>query len=110
MIIRLFARIRQLAGVREVVIPVGEGQTVGDILHTLVEQYPAIAEAIWREDGSLAGHVAVILNGRDVRHLEGAATPVQDDQTMDVFPPVGGGSSTSLDGWEGEISTGLHWS
>jgi hypothetical protein len=32
----------------------------------------------------------VFMSGR--RHLDGEATPVQDDQTLDIFPPVGGGA------------------
>ena len=68
-------------------------QTVGDILHALVDQYPELSEAIWYANGSLADHVAVILNGRDIRHLDGVDTPLTDDDTLDLFPPVGGGVS-----------------
>jgi len=90
---RLYATLRQIAGTPEVEIPVAGQQTVGDVLHVLVERYPRLSEAIWYPDGSLAGHVAVLLNGRDVRHLEGVETLLSDDDSLAVFPPVGGGSS-----------------
>ncbi len=90
--IRLYATLRQIAGTRELEIPVEVNQTVGDVLRTLVARYPRLEQAIWHPDGSLAGHVAVILNGRDIRHLSEVDTPVSDDSRLDVFPPVGGGA------------------
>jgi MoaD family protein len=91
--VRLYATLRQTVGIKVVEIPVKVNQTVGDILHALVDRYPELSEAIWYADGSLAEHVAVILNGRDVRHLDGVDTPLTDDDTLDLFPPVGGGVS-----------------
>jgi molybdopterin synthase sulfur carrier subunit len=91
--VRLYATLRQTVGKKVVEIPVKVNKTVGDILHALVDQYPELSEAIWYADGSLAGHVAVILNGRDIRHLDNVDTLLTDDDTLDLFPPVGGGAS-----------------
>lgn len=91
MLIRLYATLRQIAETREIEIPVKEDATVGEVLHSLVSRFPGLDEAIWYPDGSLAGHVAVILNGRDIRHLSNVDTPVSNDDRLDVFPPVGGG-------------------
>jgi molybdopterin synthase sulfur carrier subunit len=91
--VRLYATLRQTVGTKVVEIPVKVNQTVGDILRALVDQYPELSEAIWYADGSLASHVAVILNGRDIRHLDNVDTPLTDDDTLDLFPPVGGGLS-----------------
>ncbi len=90
--IRLYATLRQIAGTRELEIPVEAGATVGEVLRSLVTRFPRLEEAIWYPDGSLAGHVAVILNGRDIRHLSAVDTPVSNDDRLDVFPPVGGGA------------------
>lgn len=90
--VRLYAALRQIAGTREFEIPVEVNSTVGDVLRSLVKRFPGLEEAIWYPDGSLAGHVAVILNGRDIRHLSGVDTPVSNDDWLDVFPPVGGGA------------------
>ena len=84
--------LRQIAETRELELSVGVEQTVGDVLRELVVHFPGLNEAIWHTDGSLVGHVAVLLNGRDIRHLIGLDTPVCMSDQMDVFPPVGGGA------------------
>ena len=90
--IRLYARLRQIAETREMELSVGAEQTAGDVLRELVVRFPGLNEAIWHPDGSLVGHVAVLLNGRDIRHLAGLDTPVHMADHMDIFPPVGGGA------------------
>ena len=91
--IRLYATLRQIVGEKIVEIPIRTEKTIGDVLRSLVQQYPKLDESIWYPDGSLAGHVAVILNGRDIRHLDGVDTPISDEDTLDVFPPIGGGAN-----------------
>ena len=90
--VRLYATLRQIANRRVVEIPLEAGQTVGEILNVLVLDFPELHESIWNADGSLAGHVAVILNGRDVRHIGGLDILLSDDDQLDIFPPVGGGA------------------
>jgi molybdopterin synthase sulfur carrier subunit len=91
-LVRLYAKLRETANTSKVEIPIEAGQTVGDILNALVTQYPALDSAIWNSDGSLAGHVVVILNGRNIHHIGGIGIPLSNDDLLDVFPPVGGGS------------------
>ena len=89
--IRLHATLRQAARANAVRVEVRPDQTVGDALRALVAMHPALAPSIWNADGTLAGHVAVVLEGRDIRHLNGAGTPLGGAEKLDVFPPVGGG-------------------
>jgi molybdopterin synthase sulfur carrier subunit len=89
--IRLYATLRQVTGTKTVVVETRPGQTVGDALRALVAAHPRLAPSIWHDDGTLAGHVAVMLDGRDIRHLKGVDTPLGESQHLDVFPPVGGG-------------------
>ena len=89
--IQLYATLRQIVGEKIVDIPIKSEKTVGDALRSLVKLFPNLNESIWYADGSLAGHVAVVLNGRDIRHLDGVDTPLSQEDKLQVFPPVGGG-------------------
>lgn len=92
--IRLYATLRDLVGTRQMDMQADDFKNVEMVLHHLVQQFPQLHELIWQPDGSLAGYVAVILNGRDIRHLNGIETSVSDEDTLDIFPPVGGGVSS----------------
>jgi molybdopterin synthase sulfur carrier subunit len=91
-IIRVYASLRQIVGAREVDVPAGEGSTVRDALLALVEKYPGLADSLWQGGDHLSGHVAVLLNGRDLRHLDGLDTRVEEGDILHIFPPVGGGT------------------
>jgi molybdopterin synthase sulfur carrier subunit len=43
------------------------------------------------KDGDLWNLVIILVNGRDVRHLQRLATPLAPTDTVVIFPPVGGG-------------------
>lgn len=89
--IRLHATLRQIARMNAVTVETRRGQTVGDALRALVAQHPALKPSVFDDGGALVGHVAVVLDGRDIRHLSGVDTPLGAAEKLDVFPPVGGG-------------------
>jgi MoaD family protein len=93
--VRLYATFRDIVGTRQVDVQGEVFSNVKEVLVHLVHQYPQLHDAFWRSDGSLAGHVAVILNGRDIRHLGGVETPLSNKDTLDIFPPVGGGGGSA---------------
>ncbi|MBI3761914.1 MAG: MoaD/ThiS family protein [Chloroflexi bacterium] len=74
----MYATLRQSVGAKSVRLDNADLQTVGDALRALTARYPRLAPSIWHDDGTLAGHVAVVLDGRDIRHLDGLATPLGD--------------------------------
>ncbi len=91
--IRLFATLRQIAGKATVEVPQVEGDTIRTILARLVDTHPDLAPELFNGDGQLQNHVHIMVNGRDVRFLDGLDTPVQASDQVLIFPPVGGGSS-----------------
>ncbi len=85
--VNLYATFRDLAGKSQLEVP---GATVEEVLANLVRAYPALKEELFEGEG-LAERVSVFLEGRDVRYLQGLATPLSPEATLDLFPPVAGG-------------------
>jgi molybdopterin synthase sulfur carrier subunit len=93
--IRAYATLRDLLGASKFDMPLDAAfaapVTVGQVLQRLVEAHPALAAKLWADDGHLTGYITVLLNGRSVEYLHGMETPLADDDTLSLFPPVGGG-------------------
>ncbi len=66
-----------------------EGATIGALLRQLDADAPEFAEKL--RDGMAAGYLNVLVNGRNVRFLQGDDTVLQDHDTVAFLPPVGGG-------------------
>lgn len=93
--IRAYATLRDLLGASRLDMPLdamsGAPATVGQVVNRLADEHPALAAKLWAADGHLTGYVTMLLNGRSVEYLQGMATPVTDNDTLSLFPPVGGG-------------------
>ncbi len=90
--INFYATLRAIVGQKTVELDLNHGVTVEELIHAIVERYPALREQLVDEQGNLQGHIHVFINGRDVYYLEkDYKTPLQADDKIDIFPPVGGG-------------------
>ena len=86
--VNLYATYRDLTGAKHLELA---GKTVGEVIARLLEEYPQMEPEIFAAPGELSERVSIFRNGRDVRYLEGLATPVGPDDVLDLFPPVAGG-------------------
>jgi molybdopterin converting factor subunit 1 len=77
--VRLFARLSELAGTREVEVEVGEGLAVANIYEALCRQYPALS--------GLNGSIRYAVNGEYAR----PGHPVREGDEVALIPPVSGG-------------------
>jgi molybdopterin converting factor small subunit len=66
------------------------GGTVAEVLDGLFAGQPALAERL-RPDGTLSAFVNVYINGDDIRHRQGLATPVGDGDVVVLLPAMAGG-------------------
>ena len=89
--IRIYATLRDLLGVNALDLSPPARADVRYVLDRLVETYPPLRGKLWDADGAWSGFVTVLCNGRSVEYLQGLQTPVTDDDTISLFPPVGGG-------------------
>jgi sulfur-carrier protein len=94
-----YATLRQVVGGRVVEIDGTQERTVQGLLDELIARYPALGPHLVDEQGNLWRHVHVMVNGRDAPYLEyGLDTRLQPGDTLDIFPPVGGGSWAVMPG------------
>lgn len=69
-----------------------DGETIGEVLHTLQRTYPGIAGQVLTQDGTLHRFVNVYVNDDDVRYLDKLDTKVVDNDVISILPAVAGGS------------------
>jgi MoaD family protein len=90
--VNFYATFRPIVGGKTVFLPLPEGSTVAVFLQILFAQYPALMPQMLDEHGNLFAHVHVFVNGRDVQYLNnGFETVLSESDSLDIFPPVGGG-------------------
>ena len=77
--VRLFARLREIAGADEMPRPVGNAATVADIWQGMTREWPALAP--------YAGSLSCAVNAQYAR----MTTAVQDGDEVAFLPPVSGG-------------------
>lgn len=87
--IRSFATFREAIGDRSVDREFPDGTTVGDVLHALDEEHQEFE--VFDETGALREYLSILVNGRDITHLDGLDTPLEDGDKLSLFPPVAGG-------------------
>ena len=87
--VRLYATLRAIAGERSVVVS-DDCSTVRCVVDELISRWPDLSERLY-EDRELRPYIALMVDGRDIRHLEGLATALTASSEIDLFPPVAGG-------------------
>lgn len=88
--LKFFATFREAVGSKIVERSFPDADTVGDVLVALESEYDGLAGNLL-VDGDLKPQINVLLNGREVLHIEGVDTAIDDGDTLAVFPPVAGG-------------------
>ena len=70
-----------------------EGDTVREVLQSLVGTYPPLRERIFDESDELPQFLNVFIDGTDIRLSDGLETKVGDGATVILLPAVAGGRS-----------------
>jgi adenylyltransferase/sulfurtransferase len=69
-----------------------EGNTVGEVLDTLGNAYPALRNMIYNDKDEIPGHINIYINNQEIHSLQGKDTPVSDGDEMAVIPAIAGGA------------------
>ena len=89
--VKLYAGLRQAAGVKSLEVDVNPQTTIRDILIEVTERYPVLVKFIWKETGDLSELAHVFINSENIRHLAGLDTQLISEDHVDIFPPLVGG-------------------
>lgn len=87
--LKFFANFREAVGQKLLEREFPDATTVGDVLAALETDYE---ELNLLERGDLRPQINVLKNGREVLHLAGVETTLEDGDTLSIFPPVAGGA------------------
>lgn len=87
--LRFFANFRETVGQKTLNREVEDASTVGELAHTLSAEYPEME--LFDGDGSLREFIRIMKDGKDITHLDGLETELDDGNTISIFPPVAGG-------------------
>jgi molybdopterin synthase sulfur carrier subunit len=89
--LRFFATFRDAVGGKTLEREFDDGATVGEVLAALESDYEGMDGQLLDEEGNLQPQLNILKNGREVLHMEGPETVLEDGDTLSVFPPVAGG-------------------
>jgi molybdopterin converting factor small subunit len=68
-----------------------EADTVGNLLHGLIELHPDLGQHLFDEQGKLRSFVNVYVGDEDIRYLDGPDTPLKDGEVVSIIPAIAGG-------------------
>ena len=89
-VVRIPSALADLAGGRSLTFTPAPGD-VAELLDVIADERPALSRRIRDETGALRRFVNVYVDGDDVRHLAGTATPLRPGSEVHVLPSVAGG-------------------
>ncbi|MFD1514602.1 ubiquitin-like small modifier protein 1 [Halomarina rubra] len=89
--LRFFATFREAVGQKNITRAFDDGLTIGDLLAALESEFDGLEGELLDDTGDIRPQLSVLKNGREVLHIDGTATELDDGDTVSVFPPVAGG-------------------
>ena len=90
--VNFYATYRPIVGGKTVEFDLDQALTLRQLVQAIIARFPAMRREMLDEKGELYSHVHIFVNGRDACYLEkGMETAIQAEDTLNIFPPVGGG-------------------
>ncbi|MFW9807284.1 MAG: ubiquitin-like small modifier protein 1 [Candidatus Thorarchaeota archaeon] len=89
-LVKFFATVREITGVKSIEV---EAENIRELLHFLAQTYGSnFRDTVLNNDtGELKQFFSCMVNGRRIELLDGYDTVLKDNDSIALFPPVGGG-------------------
>jgi molybdopterin synthase sulfur carrier subunit len=68
-----------------------KGDTIGDVIGDLEQQFPGLRERLVDEAGELRRFINIYVNQEDIRFLDNQATALKDGDEVAIVPAIAGG-------------------
>ena len=89
--VKFFTTLRELTGKAEETVNLPKGSTVGNLLDELSRRYgPKFVEYVF-DKGEVKPYLIVMVNGKSINALDGLKTVLEENSTVAILPPAGGG-------------------
>jgi sulfur-carrier protein len=73
-------------------LPAGSNETIGQLLQRVQERVPTpFLHKLLDDQGGMHAGTIIMVNRRNILHLNGLDTPVKDGDQVALFPPGAGG-------------------
>ncbi len=89
--IKVYATLRPIVGGPSVKLNGVEEITVDEMLNALYAQFPDLRPELYKGREELHPAIHILVNGRDMRYINGVETVLKASDEVRIFPPVGGG-------------------
>ncbi len=89
--IKFFSLIKFDLNKDEVDYQLSGSKSVKEIIKLLDREFDNYFNRKLLKDGELKSGTIILLNGRNIRHLQGLDTLVENKDEITIFPPSGGG-------------------
>lgn len=89
--IKVYATLRDIVGGPSIHLNGDSELTVEEMVQKMFAQYPALRSEFYKSDGEMHSAIHILINGRDMRFINGWETVVTEHDVVRIFPPVGGG-------------------
>lgn len=85
---KFFATVREITGVKSAEF---EAKDIRELLDILTKTYPKFSKTVLNDDGKLKQFFSCMVNGKRIELLDSYDTLLNDNDSIALFPPVGGG-------------------
>ncbi len=67
------------------------GNTVGDVLGSLNNDYPEFGKRLYKAEGEINRFINVYVNDEDIRFMDNLKTPLKPGDEVSIVPAIAGG-------------------
>ena len=90
--IQFYSLIRLLLKQEKTELPAEDNETVGQLLQRTQQKISTpFTQKLLNEEGELFLGTIIMVNRKNIHHLQGLETPVKDGDIIALFPPGAGG-------------------